>query len=141
MTGMPGSDPSHWLHRLSADEWQSAAQSELSLCATALSQRAYRTGITHARRGAGMAINAILVDRPDTDWGRSYMDHLAAVSQVQDVPEAVRKAAAHLVATQPRQPELLNIGKPDTSTLDDARTVLNWAESVRRMNKPVERDP
>jgi HEPN domain-containing protein len=129
---VPGSDPSHWLFRLSADEWLSAARTELSLCATALAQRAYRTGITHARRGAGMAINAVLIERADADWGRSYMDHLAAVARAEDLPEVVRKAAAHLVATQPRQPELINIGKPDTSTLDDARTVVAWVESVHR---------
>ena len=58
---MPGPDPAHWLHRLTADEWLAAAATELELCAETLERRAFRPGVTHARRAAGMAWNAVLV--------------------------------------------------------------------------------
>jgi predicted mannosyl-3-phosphoglycerate phosphatase (HAD superfamily) len=76
-------DPEHWLWRFSASEWLTAAHHELDAGAQNLASR--RTTITHARRGAGMAINAVLVtmaargwarERSENIWGRSYVEHL-----------------------------------------------------------------
>ena len=75
---MPGSDPGHWLHRLDAAEWLAAAATELSHAEEKLTQRAVRPGVTHARRAAGMAWNAVLVKAPDERYGRSYMEHVVA---------------------------------------------------------------
>ena len=79
---MPGPDPAHWLHRLTAAEWLAAAENELALAEAALARRAFRPGVTHARRAAGMAWNAVLVAMPDDDrYGRSYMDHVHALGR------------------------------------------------------------
>jgi hypothetical protein len=81
------SDHDHWLWRLSDREWLEAGLHELAQAEQHLGTR--RTGITHARRAAGMALNGVLVsmagrgwtkDRCETAWGRSYMDHLRAVA-------------------------------------------------------------
>jgi hypothetical protein len=81
------SDDSHWLWRLSADAWLEAAQVELEQGRAQLGAR--RTAVTHARRAAGMALNAVLVTLPARGWprercevalGRSYIDHLRALA-------------------------------------------------------------
>ncbi len=80
----------HWLWRLSTPAWIAAAQRELELGARALRSR--RTALTHGRRAAGMALNAVLVQlgrsRPaevcETRWGRSYIDHLRALARTLD---------------------------------------------------------
>lgn len=75
----------HWLWRLNAPQWIQAAKHEWVQGQHRLHQR--RTCVTHLRRAAGMALNAVLVHsknktstRPgfcaETHWGRSYMDHL-----------------------------------------------------------------
>ncbi len=66
---MPGPDPAHWLHRLTAEEWLAAAETEIGHAEAALARRAARPGVTHARRAAGMAWNAVLTVRPDERAG------------------------------------------------------------------------
>ena len=85
MTGPGRSD--HWLWRLDAQAWLRAA--ELELEAGAANLRSRRTAITHARRGAGMALNAVLValavsPHEELRWGRSYIDHLRAIASADD---------------------------------------------------------
>ena len=85
---MPGPDPSHWLDRLTPREWLAAAEAELAHASEALARRAARPGVTHARRAAGMAWNAVLATAPDgagraalvARFGRSYMEHVAALA-------------------------------------------------------------
>lgn len=79
-------DEAHWLWRLDADAWMRAALTELEAGADHVAVR--RTALTHARRAAGMALNAVLVawgraqgspqalTAAETRWGRSYIDHL-----------------------------------------------------------------
>jgi HEPN domain-containing protein len=124
---MDAQDPQEWLYRLSSAEWLAAARTELRHCEVALTRRAYRTGVTHARRAAGMALNAALVREPKLAWGRSYMDHLAAVAGDPDIDPGVRQAAATLLSTPPRSPELVKLGKPDTSSFQAAEIVIGWA--------------
>ena len=131
---MPTKDPSHWLYRLSPEEWLSAADHELTLCAEALGRRAVRPGITHARRAAGMAWNAVLAATSPLDerYGRSYMEHVTALaddagSVASDVPEEVRAAARRLRDTPAAPPALITIGKPDLGPLDAARTLVAHA--------------
>jgi hypothetical protein len=126
---MPGPDPTHWLHRLTADEWLSAATNELALCEAALARRATRPGVTHARRAAGMALNGLLAHgRDNADWGRSYMEHVAALENDGSVTGTVREAATVLRTTNPAPPELLRIGRPDMNTLEHARVIVAWAQ-------------
>lgn len=81
-------DPDHWLYRLDAASWLRAAASELAAGEANVSAR--RAAITHARRAAGMALNAALVLHAEATgdfqaaaqrWGRSYIDHLRALAE------------------------------------------------------------
>jgi HEPN domain-containing protein len=124
---MPGQDPSHWLHRLTAEEWLSAAATELVHCRETLSRRAIRPGATHARRAAGMAMNAILVLSGNDTYGRSYMDHVRALAGDDTVPPDVCASAQNLRDTPPAPPELVKLGKPDLRILEDAERIIAYA--------------
>jgi hypothetical protein len=126
---MPGTDPTHWLHRLSADEWLAAAETELRHCEEALARRAARPGVTHARRSAGMALNAVLVLRQDDRFGRSYMEHVVALSSDETAPAAVREAAQALREIPPAPPELITLGKPDMRALNAAAAIVEYARA------------
>ncbi len=136
---MPSPDPSHWLHRLTPAEWLDAADTELAFAAAALARRAFRPGVTHARRAAGMAWNAVLAATPDpadatlARFGRSYMEHVAALATASDVPEPVRAAATLLRDTPPAPPALVTLGKPDKPDLrplDAARAIAAHARAL-----------
>jgi hypothetical protein len=82
------STSTHWLLRLDAESWIDAAANELDAARSA-GARSRRKAVTHARRAAGMALNAVLrhaVDRGEPlesvqpVWGRSYIDHLRALA-------------------------------------------------------------
>ena len=137
---MPGPDPGHWLHRLTAAEWLAAADNELTNADAALARRAIRPAVTHARRAAGMAWNGVLVVSPPDafadSFGRSYMDHVVALARdPPSIPENVAAAARVLRDTPPAPPELVKLGKPDTSALDAARTILAYARA--RVQNPA----
>ena len=81
----------HWLFRLDAAAWLRAAAVELAAGDAHLGSR--RTAVTHARRAAGMALNAALCAHADATgdadaaaarWGRSYVDHLRALADAAD---------------------------------------------------------
>lgn len=128
---MPGRDPGHWLYRLDAAEWLAAAETELAHTQEKLLHRSVRPGITHARRAAGMAWNAVLVTALDERYGRSYMDHVVALAQTPDddatIPSEVRAAAQLLRDTPATPPQLIAIGKPDMRALEAAKTIVDFA--------------
>lgn len=102
-------DAEHWLYRLDAAAWLRAAQHELDACAANIASR--RAAVTHARRAAGMAVNAVLVGLADgeTRWGRSYLEHLQALARADagtlaPLDAAVQAAAGRLLATAPVAP-------------------------------------
>jgi HEPN domain-containing protein len=129
---VPGPDPGHWLHRLTAPEWLAAADAELVHAREALERRATRPGVAHARRAAGMAWNAVLIGAPDERAGRSYMDHVVALADDDAIatPDDVRAAARLLRDSPARPPELIAIGKPDLSALDAARAIVAYARGL-----------
>jgi hypothetical protein len=134
---MPGPDPSHWLHRLTPAEWLAAADTELAHAEEALARRAARPGVTHARRAAGMAWNAVLAAATGDDaeailarYGRSYMEHVVALAAAEDVPADVRAAAALLRDTPPAPPELVTLGKPDLRVAEAARMIATHARAA-----------
>ena len=143
---MPGPDPAHWLHRLTAEEWLAAAATEIAHAEAALARRAHRPGVTHARRAAGMAWNAVLTRHPDDSAGRSYMEHVVALSKSATVPDEIRAAAQRLRETPARPPSLLTLGRPSSTPSDnpsrnpdlapaqDARAILEHARSVLSAN-------
>jgi hypothetical protein len=136
---MGDTDPTHWLHRLSPDEWLAAADTELAHCQETLSRRAFRPGVTHARRAAGMALNAVLALREDNHYGRSYMDHVMALAQDKTAPDHARSAAEalrHSPSSAP--PLLLTLGKLDLRALEDARRVVAYARArVATLRAPL----
>jgi hypothetical protein len=146
---VPGSDPSHWLHRLTADEWLAAADTELRHCEEALARRAVRPGVTHARRAAGMGLNAMLAVAEDARFGRSYMDHVVALATGGDKgsddglggdepPADVRGAAQLLRQTPAAPPPLITLGKPDLQVLQAARRIVAYAaHCVARRRAPI----
>lgn len=115
-------DPTHWLLRLSSEEWLSAAEGELVLAAAALAARKQREGLTYARRAAGMAWNAVLRREPDESYGRSYMDHLRALSRDDRRPTDVR-AAARALLEAPMALELVPLG-PGSPALAEAASIV-----------------
>jgi hypothetical protein len=86
-----------------------------------------------------MAWNAVLTAAADGEdalvarFGRSYMDHVAALAGAPDVPADVRSAAAFLRDTPPAPPTLITLGKPgepDMRALDAARTIVAHAAAT-----------
>jgi hypothetical protein len=130
---MPGPDPAHWLHRLTGEEWLAAAATEIAHAEAALARRAARPGVTHARRAAGMAWNAVLTLHPDERSGRSYMEHVVALAGDAAVPDEIRAAAQRLRDTPAAPPALVTLGKPDLGPAQAARTILDHA---RRLLEP-----
>lgn len=128
-TAPPPIQPDHWLYRLSAGDWLGAAETELRHTEEALGRRAIRPAVTHARRAAGMAWNAVLVAVFDERYGRSYMDHVNALANDPSVPEAVRAAAARLRDTPAAPPQLVQLGKVDHAPLEAARIIVDHARA------------
>ena len=128
---MPGRDPSHWLHRFDADEWLAAAENELKRAEQALLGKQQRPGVAGARRAAGMAWNAVLVCVEDEAYGRSYMDHLHALTKDERVADDVRAAAQHLLDA-PLATNIVPLGKGDTRLATAARLIVE--EARRRIS-------
>jgi HEPN domain-containing protein len=128
---MPGRDPSHWLHRLDADEWLRAADNELVRAEDALLRKQHRPGVAGARRAAGMAWNAVLVGVEDESYGRSYMDHLRALAADERVDDQVRTAARQLLEV-PLATNIIPLGRGDTRMADCARAII--VEARRRVS-------
>jgi hypothetical protein len=127
---MSGPDPAHWLHRLTAEEWLAAAATEIDHAEAALARRAARPGVTHARRAAGMAWNAVLTVHPDERSGRSYTEHLVALAGDATAPAEIRAAAQRLRDTPAAPPALVTLGKPDLGPAQAARTILDHARRL-----------
>lgn len=112
----------HWLWRLDAAAWLRAADTELQAGDANVGSR--RTAVTHARRAAGMALNAVLTTLSDgeTRWGRSYLEHLQALVRApKPLPEAAKAAAASLVAISPvAPPGLVTLSRGPHAAADEA---------------------
>jgi HEPN domain-containing protein len=73
-------DPSHWLRKLSPDEWIQAALAELRRAEERVKANDLTAGLAGCKRAAGMALNGALIVAPNESWGRSFVDHVAALS-------------------------------------------------------------
>ncbi|MBI5515473.1 MAG: hypothetical protein HY909_16960 [Deltaproteobacteria bacterium] len=134
-------DASHWLYRLTPRAWIQAALGELDQARGAFGRRQARAGMAGCRRAAGVAINGYLasLDSPPDAFGRTYMEHLAALEALAGVPQAVREAARSLLAAPlPGGPVVpLRTPSSDDKALADAQTVMAWAYAqVLRMEPP-----
>jgi HEPN domain-containing protein len=125
-------DPEHWLFKYSPKEWIRAAMGELKRAEDAYKARNARAGLAGARRAAGMALNAALIAEPNERWGRTYVDHLAALKEDANVPEAVRLGCRLLMETQPPGHEIvvLRSKENDERVLEAARNVMAHAYTM-----------
>ncbi|HZS39627.1 MAG TPA: hypothetical protein VFF06_22500 [Polyangia bacterium] len=134
---MADRDPDHWLYRFSSEEWLRAAGKELERAESALRGKQQRMGVAGARRAAGMAWNAVLARAEDDAYrdayGRSYMEHLHALTRDAALPEPVRAAAEALVHA-PLASAIVQLGPGDTRLADAARTIV---EHARRLAAPT----
>jgi HEPN domain-containing protein len=129
----PPKDPSHWLLRHTSDEWIGAALGELRRAEEAYARADARAGIAGCKRAAGMALNAVLVDAPNETWGRTYVEHVAALAREPDgVPDAVRTACRVLLDAQPPSSDLLALRSRagDARVVEAARDVMAHAYAV-----------
>lgn len=142
---MPGTDPTHWLHRFTAREWIRASLGELDAARSAYDARNPRAGLAGARRAAGVALNGLLVATPDAPepWGRSYVEHLTFLATDADAPPAVREAASLLLHTPLPGGDLvaLRTARRDAAVLDAAETVMAHAYAVVLRAEPPEAEP
>jgi hypothetical protein len=137
----PPLDPTHWLYRLSAADWLAAATNELASAEAAFTRHGFRTGVTHCRRSAGMALNAVLWQGERPAWGRSYMEHVTALAADAgadidvDVPAELRDSARLLRETPAQAPPLVQLARPGQldpaarKVLAATRTIIEWATS------------
>ncbi len=112
---------------MTAEQWLAAAENELRAAEQALSAKQQRSGVTYARRAAGMALNARLRLAPDASYGRSYMEHLQALHKDPAVSPELREAAGCLL-TVPLTQQLVTLGpRGDTRLADCAARILAYA--------------
>jgi hypothetical protein len=127
-------DPAHWLYRLAPREWIRAALGELARAEGAFAARDRRAGMAGCRRAAGMALNGALAatESPDPRYGRTYMDHLLALSEDAAAPEGAQQAARSLVQTPlpGGQIVLLRTRHTEEALLESARTVMAHAMAL-----------
>jgi hypothetical protein len=125
-------DEGHWLRKLSPDEWIRAALGELRRAEEAYTKKNGRAGLAGARRAAGMALNGVLLVEPNDGWGRSYVDHLAAVAKDASAPARIREACTILLDTPLPGGELvaLRTAGADERVLEAARDVAAHAYAV-----------
>jgi hypothetical protein len=127
-------DPEHWLHRLSPDEWIRAALTEVKRAEAAYARGDMRGGAASVKRAAGMGCNGALIVEPDERWGRSYVDHVQALSTDSAVPEAVRAACRTVLSAGGPGGEVVVLRTPHTGAaqLEAARDVIAHAWTVVR---------
>lgn len=126
-------DESHWLMKLSPDEWIRAGLGELRRAENAYKAKNARAGLAGARRAAGMALNGALIVQPNEAWGRSYVDHLMALAKDETVPPRVREACAILNTAQaPSAGRLVTLrtASAEESVLEAARDVVAHAYAI-----------
>lgn len=124
-------DESHWLNKLSSEEWIRSALGELRRAEEAYSKKNGRAGLAGARRAAGMALNAVLIVEPNESWGRSYMDHLLALKR-DGAPPRIQEASAILIDTPLPGGELvaLRTAGADERVLEAARDLIAHAYAI-----------
>jgi len=113
----------------------SAALAEVGRAEAAYARGDARAGLAGCKRAAGMALNALLSVAPNDAWGRSYVDHVAALARDESasVPEAVRAACAVLLGARPPSADLLALRSRagDARIVEATRDVMAHAWAAR----------
>jgi len=133
-------DETHWLRKLSPDEWIRAGLSDLRRAEEAYKANNPRAGLAGAKRGAGMALNGALIVEPDDTWGRSYVDHLLALARDTQVPERVREACRALNEPATAGPKLVTLRthSGEHRMIEAARDVIAHAYAVVKRHEGSE---
>jgi HEPN domain-containing protein len=133
-------DKTHWLRRLSPDEWINAALGELSRAEKALAVGNARAGVVGVKRAAGMALNGALLVEPDDSWGRTYVEHVHALARDERVPAAVREACQMVLEAAPPAGDVVRLRTPrgHLHVVEAARDVIAHAFAVVRRHEDHE---
>lgn len=125
-------DPRDWLRRLSPEEWLRSSLNELRRAEDAVKARDAAALAAGVKRAAGMALNGALLAHPEEGWGRTYVEHLAAIAADDAVPAPAREAARRVLDARPPSGALLSLRSRghDERLIDDARTVMAHAYAV-----------
>ena len=125
-------DPSHWLRKRTPEEWIQASLAELRRAEERVKANDLTAAIAGCKRAAGMALNGALIVEPNESWGRSFVEHVAALSRDGTVPERVREACGVLVSSRPPGADILRLRSPrsDERLLEAARDVMAHAYAV-----------
>ncbi len=128
-------DSSDWLRRFSPDEWIRAALGELSRAEAAWGRGDARSGAAGVKRAAGMGLNAALLVEPDPRWGRTYVEHVTALSTDERVPEAVREACRRVLDAKAPSGDVVALRTPkgtagNAAVFEAARDVVAHAWAV-----------
>ncbi len=131
-------NPSHWLHRLSPDEWIRTALAEVERAQQAYARGDMRGGAAGVKRAAGMALNGALIVEPDERWGRSFVDHVQALAVDPRVPEAVRAASRAVLGAGASSGEVVVLRTPRTgaAAIEAAKDVIAHAWVVVKRHEP-----
>ncbi len=110
-----------------AADWRQQAATEIEAAESSWRAGNAGRGRVGARRAAGMAIKARLVDDARPGYGTSFMHHLNALADDDGVELAVREAAWRLAARpRPEAGWQVPVAQPLTPTAD-ARRIMDWA--------------
>jgi hypothetical protein len=125
-------DPGDWLRKLSPDEWIRAGLGELRRAESAYDRGDLRAGAAGVKRAAGMALNGVLLVEPDASWGRTYLEHLAALAKDQGQAEAVRSACQQVLESAPPGGDVVSLRTPRSHlhVIEAAKDVIAHAWSV-----------
>lgn len=134
-------DPTHWLYCKPPRAWLQSSMEELSRVHSALSTRDHKGALATCRRAAGLALNAMLcsAERLDERYGRSYMDHIQALSTDPSAPEAVQNAAKLLLNTPTSSPgfTVLRTVRKDHELVEATKDIMAHALALLLRTEPM----
>jgi HEPN domain-containing protein len=124
-------DPNDWLRKYSPHEWIRAAMGEMKQAEDALAKRNVRGAFAGCKRAAGMALNGALIVLPREGWGRTYVEHVEALSKDDSAPEVVREACRVVMHAQPPSGVVaLRTPATDEKVMEAARDVIAHAYAI-----------
>jgi HEPN domain-containing protein len=132
-------DPGHWLRKLSPDEWIRAALAEVRRAEVAYARGDLRGGAAGVKRAAGMALNGALLVEPKEGWGRTYVEHVAALAADEAEPALVRSACRAVLDAGAPTGNVVNLRTPRSlsAVLEAAKDVIAHAWAVVKRHEPL----
>jgi hypothetical protein len=125
-------DSEHWLLRFSPREWIALALKELARAEAAFARREVRAAYAGLKRAAGMALNAALIESPNEAWGRTYVEHVAALARDASAPAAAAEAAERLAKLAPSSGDVVSLRtrSEERALVEAAKTVMAHAYAI-----------